>query len=239
MNFDLTVIIPCYNEAERLGGIFDLIRSNLDRNWEWLFINDGSGDGTDRIIQAFTELDPPKIRLFSLSKNSGKGRAVCEGILRAKASLLGYVDADLSASPLLFSKFLNDPDLIAGREMIIGIRRKGMDCRIERYLYRHILGRFFKIYTSFLMGLRVYDTQCGFKLLAADPARKIASAMVIDGFSFDVELLLRAQHLGMYLKEVPIPWEEKKGNKIRPHHLVEMARDVHRTWWRLKVLQRY
>jgi len=239
MNFDLTVIIPCYNEAKRLGGFFDLIRSNPDLNWEWLFIDDGSKDGTDRIIQTFTECEPQKIRLFSLPKNCGKGRAVCEGILKASAPLLGYIDADLSASPLLFSKYLDNPDLLAGKEMIIGIRRKSKDCPIKRRLYRHILGRFFKMYTSFLTGLHVYDTQCGFKLLASEPARKIASAMVIDGFSFDVELLLRAGHLGLHFKEVPVPWEEKRDNQIRPHHLFEMARDVHRIWWRLNVLRKY
>ncbi len=239
MNFDLTIIIPCYNEAGRLGCFFDLIRSNLDLNWEWLFINDGSKDGTDKIIQAFTSLDPQKIRLFSLPENCGKGRAVREGILKAQAPLLGYVDADLSASPLLFSSFLGNPELIAGREIIVGIRRKSRDCHIKRHLYRHVLGRIFRTYTFFLTGLGVYDSQCGFKLLASGPARKIASAMVIDGFSFDVELLLRASHLGLRLREVPVPWEEKRDNKIRPHHLFEMALDVHRIWWRLNVLHKY
>ena len=71
MNFDLTIIIPCYNEARRLGGIFNLIRSNLDLNWEWLFVNDGSNDGTDRIIQEFAQLEPQKIRLLSLPENCG------------------------------------------------------------------------------------------------------------------------------------------------------------------------
>jgi dolichyl-phosphate beta-glucosyltransferase len=239
MNFELTIVIPCYNEAGRLGGIFDLIHSHLDLSWEWLFVNDGSKDGTDRIIRKFAGLDPQKIRLLSLPENSGKGRAVREGIMKAKAPLLGYVDADLSASPLLFSRFLDSPELLAGREIIVGIRKNSKDCHVKRHFYRHVLGRFYKIYASFLTGLRIYDTQCGFKLLAAGPAREIASAMVVDGYSFDVELLLRASHLGLRLREAPIPWEEKKGNKIRPHHLVEMALDVHRIWWRLNVLHKY
>jgi len=239
MNFELTVIIPCYNEAKRLEGIFALIRSNISLDWEWIFVDDGSIDGTDGIIQAFIEHEPQKIRFLSLPKNCGKGRAVREGIMKARAPLLGYVDADLSASPLLFSKFLKNRDLLAGKEMIVGIRRKNKDCQIKRHLYRQILGRCFKMYTSCLTGLNVYDSQCGFKLLASDTARRIASAMVVEGFAFDVELLLRAVHLGLRLKEAPVPWEEKRDNKIRPYHLFEMARDVHRIWWRLNVLHEY
>lgn len=223
---ELTVIVPCYNEAIRLKKICGLIQENLGRKWEWLFINDGSTDETPGIIESFCRLEPERIKLKSNAQNRGKGHAVRNGILAACGKLVGYVDADLSVSPLLFEKYLGDEEVRAGRRMIAGIRVKTHDGRVERLLYRHIMGRIFQTYVSNATDLATYDSQCGFKLLAREPARVIAKLMKIDGFAFDVELILIAHHMGIHIDEVMIPWKEMGHSKVHMRHIVQMALDV-------------
>jgi len=226
MSKELTVIVPCYNEAPRLERFFTLIRENLDCNWEWLFVNDGSTDETATLIENFRRLDPEKLKLESYPENRGKGHAVRTGILAAHGRLVGYVDADLSASPLVFDRYLNDEELHAGQRMIVGIRVKTQDGRVKRFQYRHLMGRVFQTYVSIITSLTAYDTQCGFKLIAREPVQTIAKLMKTDGFAFDVELILIAHYMGMHIDEVMIPWKEMDHSKIRIPHIIRMALDV-------------
>jgi dolichyl-phosphate beta-glucosyltransferase len=226
MSKELSVIVPCYNEASRLEKFFALISANLSRNWEWLFINDGSTDATASALESFCRVDADKVRIISFPENRGKGRAVRAGILGAGGKLVGYVDADLSASPLLFEKQLNDENLRAGRKMIVGIRVKTQDGSVERLLYRHLMGRVFQTYVSNITGLTVYDTQCGFKLMAREPAQRIAKLMQTEGFAFDVELILIAHYMGIQITEVMIPWKEMGESKIRTRHIIHMVWDT-------------
>jgi dolichyl-phosphate beta-glucosyltransferase len=223
---ELTVIVPCFNEVHRLEKLFALIRGNLGRDWEWLLINDGSTDETHAVVEEFCGLNPEKIRLVSLPENRGKGRAVREGMLAACGRLVGYVDADLSVSPLLFDRYLNDEELRAGRRMIVGIRVKTQDGRVERLLFRHLIGRVFQTYVSNITGLTAYDTQCGFKLIAREPAQHISKLMQTEGFAFDVELILIAHYMGIHIDEVMVPWKEMGHSKVRIRHIIQMARDV-------------
>lgn len=223
---DLTVIVPCYNEAGRLGEFFALIEANLERNWEWLFVDDGSRDKTAELVEDFCRLAPEKARLHRLERNCGKGRAVREGIMQAAGKAIGYVDADLAASPLEFERFLDDEEVLAGRELVVGIRIKTQDGNVQRYLYRHLMGRAFQTYASVATGLTVYDTQCGFKLMAREAAQQIAPLMITDGFAFDVELILLAHILGLGIREEMISWQEKGDSRIRPSHVLRMALDI-------------
>lgn len=226
----LSVVIPCYNEESRLSPLFSLIRANIERDWEWIFVDDGSTDNTNALVSEFIKLAPAKIRLVSIQPNSGKGRAVREGLLAAHGHLVGYVDADLAASPLEFATFVDDSQLRAGAELILGIRVKTHDDRVKRLLYRHLMGRAFQTYVSLITGLTVYDTQCGFKLMAGHRAHELAAKMQCDGFAFDVELIMLADRAGMHIREEMIPWEEKGDTKVRPWHIVHMAADI----WRIR-----
>lgn len=226
MSIDLTVIIPCYNEESRLKHLFKLINTNLHHNWEWLFVDDGSIDETSLMIKEFCKTAPEKITMHSMYKNCGKGRAVRTGFLEAKGALVGYVDADLSASPMQFIKYLNDQGVIAGKKIIAGIRVKTLDGRVERLLFRHFIGRCFQTYASVITGITAYDTQCGFKLLSKKVAQQIEHQMTIDGFAFDVELLLIAHRMEIQVEEVMIHWKEVGGSKIRLPHIIQMAIDI-------------
>ncbi len=225
----LTVIVPCYNEAARLPGFFALIDAHPELTWEWLFVDDGSRDATPAMLREFAAAHPGHVSLHTQPANCGKGAAVRAGLLAAQGELVGYVDADLAASPLQFARFLTEPDLRAGRELIVGIRVLTQDGRVKRYFYRHLMGRAFQTYASVLTGLTVYDTQCGFKLMARATARALAARMRTDGFGFDVELLLLAHRDGLHLREEMITWVEQGQSKVRPRHLLLMALEV----WRI------
>jgi len=226
MSIQLTVIVPCYNEASRLEPIFELIRENLDRDWEWLFVDDGSVDDTVERLEHFCGAHKEKTRVVRLPRNCGKGRAVREGFDNARGRLVGFVDADLSASPLLFERYLADPELAAGERMIVGIRVKTQDRRVVRSGLRHLIGRGFQTYASSVTGLKAYDTQCGFKLLSTQLAQELSKQMISEGFASDVELILLADLKGVHIDEVMIPWVEKGQSKIRPGHILHMAYDI-------------
>jgi dolichyl-phosphate beta-glucosyltransferase len=222
----LTVVIPCYNEAKRLPPLFSLIAAERERDWEWLFVDDGSIDDTAARIAEFADRHPGRVTLLKQARNFGKGRAVRDGILAAKGDLVGFVDADLAASPLEFARFLVDPELLDGQELLIGIRVKTHDGMVKRLLYRHIMGRAFQTFTSIVTGLTVYDTQCGFKLISREAGRRVAAEMQCDGFAFDVEMIMVACHQGLRIREEMIHWEEKGDSRVRPRHILQMARDI-------------
>ena len=221
----VTVVVPCYNEANRLGRIFELIRQAQSRNWEWLFVDDGSSDSTAQDIRDFAET-VSGVKLLSLERNSGKGCAVRHGLAMGIGRLVGYVDADLAADPLLFDRYSEDQTLLDGEEILLGIRVKTHDGNVQRLLYRHLMGRAFQTYASLATGLTVYDTQCGFKLMSRERAAELASGMTCDGFAFDVELLMLAKKAGLRLREEMIPWEEQGDSRVRFRHIIQMAFEI-------------
>ena len=226
MSFDLSVIIPCYNEGYRLKAFFDLIRDNPLLLWEWIFVDDGSTDNTSAKIRDFIAINSASIRLIVFDSNHGKGKAVREGILASKGKIVGFVDADLAASPLHFRKFLCSEHLINGEEVVIGIRLKTQSYKVNRAFHRHLIGRVFQTYVSIMTGINVYDSQCGFKLIASTQAKKIAKLMKCNGFAFDVELISIALSMHMKVREELIPWEEKGNTSIRINHVFRMMVDI-------------
>lgn len=222
----LSIVVPCYNEAFRLPPLLALIDGNAERGWEWLLVDDGSGDRSPSMLAEFAAHTRADVRLLAHPENLGKGAAVRTGALAARQPMLGFVDADLAASPLDFQPFLDDPDLRQGNSLLIGIRLLTEEVRVRRHPLRHILGRLYQTYVAALTGLAVYDTQCGFKLLASNRARQLFGQMRCNGFAFDVELILLAKAAGMRVREVPIAWEEKFHSRVRPWTAARMFCDV-------------
>lgn len=226
MSLELSVIIPCYNEAKRLHRFHSLIQEHRHLPWEWLFVDDGSTDATPDRIRDIHRDCGDTVRLLQLPANRGKGNAVREGFAAATGDFVGYVDADLAASPLHFGPYLADRELASGNEILLGIRLKTQDGKVQRLLYRHVIGRVFQTYTSLVTGLTVYDSQCGFKLLHRSLAQSIGNQMQCDGFAFDVELILIAVNRGIRIREVPIAWTEMRESSIRLRHVIAMAVDI-------------
>ena len=190
-----TIVIPCYNEAARLDirGLRSFARKcPLVR---FLFVNDGSSDGTLAVLKRFCESAPERLDLLDLPRNVGKAEAVRQGVLHAMADgtdFVGYWDADLATPlrviPEMCKLLERNPHL----EIVLGSRVRLLGRRIRRRSLRHYLGRLFASAASLVIGLPVYDTQCGAKLFRVTP--KVASLFAVPfrtGWIFDVELLAR------------------------------------------------
>ncbi len=222
----LSVVVPCFNERDRLRRLLALIDANVALGWEWILVDDGSTDETPRLLRDFAGRSAADVRFVQQPRNTGKGAAVMAGFQTARQPYVGFADADLSSNPLLFRRFMEEKELRANRAIVIGTRRAGGDAEVKRSSPRRLIGRAFRHFVALATGLRVHDTQCGLKLLPAAPAKSIAERMITPGFAFDVELLLRCRAAGLAIIEIPIPWNEAPGSKVRWQHPFRMARAV-------------
>jgi dolichyl-phosphate beta-glucosyltransferase len=224
----LSVVIPAYNEAERLPATLRALRSFLDRDGrraEVIVVDDGSTDGTSETVRRL-EAQDDRIRLIRLPQNRGKGYAVRTGVVNASGALVLFADAD-GATP--FDEFSRLESRIAsGSRVAIGSRAiPDQTTKVEARLYRRIAGRLFHaVVRTYAIG-GFTDTQCGFKLFDAAAAHDLFSRMRMSGYSFDVEVLLMARRAGYGVAEVPVNWTHQPGSKV---HVVRdgfrMAVDV-------------
>ena len=195
------IVVPCYNEMDRiqLPKFSEFLISN-DFIY-FCFVNDGSTDGTQKILADFVNLNPERSQLVNLSKNQGKAEAVRQGIntllKSSKFQLVGYLDADL-ATPLteirgFIQKFKSNNELKA----VCGSRILRLGSSIRRSKFRHYFGRIFATIVSNILNIPVYDTQCGAKIFLAEFAEFIFSEKFLSRWFFDVELFARSiEHVG-------------------------------------------
>jgi dolichyl-phosphate beta-glucosyltransferase len=214
----LSIIVPAYNEANRLGtslkAIFDYLRQSYP-NSEVIVVDDGSTDNTARIAEeSFQAAGEFSARLIRIEPNRGKGFAVRTGLLAAKAPVALFSDADLSTpiseTPKLVSAIEQDDcDLVFGSRALdrslIGVHQPWR---------REQGGRVFNLIVRLATGLGFMDTQCGFKAFRMSTCRPVIEAAVIDRFSFDVELIYVAHLAGLSLKEIPVRWDHNDGSKV-------------------------
>lgn len=214
---ELSVVIPAYNEEEALGPALDRVRAWLEEQpftWEVVVVDDGSGDGTSRILQEAADGDP-RIRACFHNLNQGKSRALRTGVLASRGKRVLVTDADLSAPiselPRLWEK------LEAGCDVAFGSRSVPGTSSVERpqALHRVLLGRAFNLLVQLLLLPGCWDTQCGFKLFRGDLARDLFARSRIDSWSFDVEILFLARFRGARLAEVPVRWINRPSSRVR------------------------
>ncbi|RPH49166.1 MAG: glycosyltransferase [Desulfobacteraceae bacterium] len=188
------IIIPCFNESGRFRVKEFAAYINADGNVYFIFVNDGSTDNTREIIKDLYHSFPNRVVFIDLKKNCGKAEAVRCGILKALEmdyENIGYFDADLS-TPLssinIFCELLDKPETT----IVMGARVKLLGRKIERRAFRHYLGRVFAASASIILGVPVYDTQCGAKIFKnTKDLNIIFSKPFITKWIFDVEILAR------------------------------------------------
>ena len=226
----LSVVIPAYNEAERLPGTLLSLRAFLDedgRRAEVIVVDDGSTDETSTIVRRIEATDS-RFRLIRLPQNRGKGFAVRTGIVNSSGRLVLFADAD-GATPFTELPRL-EREIALGCRVAIGSRGiRDKSTRVEARLYRRLAGRLFHLVVRLYAIRGFIDTQCGFKLFDAGAAHDLFSRMRMNGYSFDVEVLLMAQRDGYRIGEVPVNWTHQPGSKV--HVLrdgIRMAVDVMR-----------
>lgn len=212
-----SIIIPAYNESQRITATLDKVLAHIDgEKWdaEVLVVNDGSRDSTADIVRGYAEKHSI-VRLVENPGNRGKGYSVRNGMQNAKGEVLLFSDADLS-SPIYEARKLFDA-LDAGADVAIGSRWLASETQTERQpLYRQFFGRMFNLMLRVVLGLPFKDTQCGFKAFNRRAADSIFPKQRIERWGFDPELLFLAKKFGFVTREVPVEWAHDERSKISP-----------------------
>ncbi len=232
----LSIVIPAYKEAERLGPTLDRVLAWADafqtpsgaagRGVEVLVVDDGSPDATADVARRYADRSPTTpVRLVQNGRNRGKGYSVRNGVLAARGEQILFSDADLS-TPIEDYAVL--AEALRGAPIAIGSRALAdSNVAVHQPKYREAMGR---VFNSIVQGLAVpgvRDTQCGFKLFRADVGQALFRAATIEGFAFDVEVLHLAQRRGLAIAEVPVTWRNDERSRVSPiRDSLRMFRDV-------------
>ena len=228
----LSVIIPVYNEAQRLPQSLDkiiLFFRAKEIPFEVVVVNDGSTDDSNAIIHQYMAKHK-EIVLVDYGVNRGKGYAVGRGVAEGRGEFMLFSDADLSTPIEEFEKLMGF--IRSGYDIVIGSRRiRGADIKVRQPLHRRILGRGFGFLTEIVFLGGIKDSQCGFKLFKSSVAKKAFGIRRVDGFSFDVEVLYIARKkLHARIREVPVEWwDSAEFSKVRAgRETFRMLRDLFR-----------
>jgi dolichyl-phosphate beta-glucosyltransferase len=214
-NFDLSIIIPSYNEEARLPGTLQRIAEylpTLGLRTEVLVVDDGSTDRTAAIAESFHG-KLTGLRVLSNGTNRGKGYSVRHGMLEAQGDMVLFTDADLSAPIEESDKLLTA--LNNGYDVAIGSR--AMDRSListHQSIFREFAGIIFNKIVRIVLRLPFVDTQCGFKAFRRERTRIIFEQQRIEGFGFDPELLYLARHYGLRAIEIPVRWGHSEATKV-------------------------
>lgn len=212
---DLSIVFPARDEEARLEPTLRQAAGFVrDRGLraELIVVDDGSRDGTGALVLRLAE-ELPGLRLIRLAANRGKGHAVRTGVVNARGVRILFADAD-GATPIGELRRLAAA-LDAGADVAIGSRaRASSETTVRARVHRRLIGRAFHLLVQALTVRGFADTQCGFKLFTSAAAHDLFSRMRMDGFSFDVELLMMARRRGYRVAEVPVNWTHVPGSRV-------------------------
>ncbi|MDH3299009.1 MAG: glycosyltransferase [Acidimicrobiia bacterium] len=209
----LTVVLPAYNEEDRIAATIDAVRQTLkpvlgDGDLEILVVDDGSADDTPAAAER------AGARVLRQPVNRGKGAAVRRGVLEARGRSVVFTDADLAYRPELLLTVLDEVE--QGWDMVVGSRRhQHTNVLVRARRLRELGGRMVNRLTHLVLLGHFRDTQCGLKGFQADIARIVFERTRIDGFAFDVELFLIAEQDQLSLREIPVSVENRAGSSVR------------------------
>jgi dolichyl-phosphate beta-glucosyltransferase len=219
----LAIVLPAYNEAERIGPALDelfaylITAHRLPHPIEVLVVDDGSSDATAQLVQVRPEaagsLAGISLRVLTVP-HAGKGSAVRAGMLDAKANLVVFTDADMATPPDQLPKLV---EALTSADVALGsrIQPDGSDMRASQPGYRRLLGKLFHALASLWVVGPVQDTQCGFKGFRRAAAQDLFPRQHITSIVFDVELIYLARKLKYRIAVVPIQWFDKRGSRMR------------------------
>ena len=227
----LSIVLPAHNEEERLPNSLNRIQAFLAAQpWasEVVVVENGSRDRTAEAAEAFARRHA-HVRLLREAL-PGKGRAVRRGILAASGDYRFICDVDLSMPIEQVLRFL--PPAQTEAAVVIASREAPGAVRYNEPAHRHWIGRGFNLLVRLLAVPGLQDTQCGFKCFRADAAEELFRLQVLNGWTFDVEVLFLARRRGYRIVEIPIPWTHVPGSRVRlVRDSVAMLADLVRIRW--------
>jgi len=219
----LAIVLPAYNEAERIGPALDELFSylitahGLPHPIEVVVVDDGSTDATANLVmvrpEAAGSLAGISLHVLTVA-HGGKGAAVRSGMLAATSDMVVFTDADMATPPdqlPLLVAALDRHDVALGSR----IQPDGSDQRASQPGYRRLLGKAFHLLASIWVVGPVKDTQCGFKGFTRTAAQDLFARQRITSIVFDVELIYLARRLGYRSAIVPTRWSDKRGSRMR------------------------
>ncbi len=233
-----TLVIPCYNEGKRLDVARFFAFLEQEEGVRFLFVDDGSTDNTVERIREVEQNCPDRVHLLLLEENGGKAEAVRQGMLEAVrqgASKVGFWDADLATPLDELSQFRAVFERDSSIEMVCGSRVQRLGSDISRHWYRHYPGRLIATFISIILGIKVYDSQCGAKVFSSGLAGVLFAEPFLSPWLFDVELFARM--IGQYgrkhclhaIFELPLTcWHDVGGSKISPVYMVKVPMELFR-----------
>jgi len=215
----LSIVIPAYNEENRIGRTLIETFDYLDRqnySSEVIVVNDGSTDHTVETVRNFESRAGGRLRLIENPGNRGKGYSVRNGMLQAAGEIALFYDADLATPTSEIVKVV-EPIVEGSYDVVFGSRAIDRSLIGTRQsLFRETVGRGANLVQFAFTGLRFKDTQCGFKAFRREAAQSVFRLQRIDGFGFDPEILFIAKKQGWRLLETPVRWNHIEGSKLNP-----------------------
>lgn len=213
----ISLVIPCYNEAERINLLCNGIASFANA-WKGPFdiviIDDGSTDTTSVLLSNHPMVVSLKDKIQLIhQENTGKGGALKQGVANTKGDFVLTLDADMATQPSELIQWLQIRKEFYPKEILIGSRELKQS-HVHDLGHRKVIGNIFNFVIRSLVGLQINDTQCGFKLYPSSIAKELFSNLQTLGWAHDVELLKKANQAGYAIIEMPIHWTAIEGSKI-------------------------
>jgi len=217
---DVSVIIPAYNEQDRLGRTLKRVHEHLskqDYTWEVLVVLDGPTDRTPAVAKSFEDSFSGKLKVTGYKKNKGKGAAVRQGMLEAHGKIRVFSDSDNSTDihylEEMRAKFEEGFDIVISSRDKKDAKGAGQD--VKQPWVKRQMGNMGNIFIQIVAVWGIWDTQNGFKGFTAEAADDIFSRMRVNGFGFDIEALAIARHLNYKIGVIPIIWKNDPKSHVR------------------------
>ena len=204
---DASIIIPVYNEESRIKPFLSELKPIIKPGWEAIFVDDGSVDGTLKMLKKFKIANK---RIISYKKNRGKGFAVKKGVMAANGKYIIFIDADGSIHPSQIGLML---EYLSKYQVVVGTRASN-ESKVKAPFIRKLLGTIFNAYVNFIYNVKIKDNLCGFKGFQRSAAKSLFKNLLSERWIFDVELFYKIRKQGMSLYEMPIKWVHKRNSKM-------------------------
>ena len=208
----LSIVVPCYDESKDIAKNSEIIKNYLEsikQDYELILVNDGSKDNTKEVIEAI-----PGVKALSYDVNRGKGGAVKYGIENATGDYVLFMDADLSTDLEAVERLVK---ILPDYDMVIGSRHaKDSAIKKKQPALRVFIGWCCRKLVNMKFHFKYKDTQCGFKAMKTDIAKKIVAKQVVNNFAFDVEYLYIANLNNLSIYEMGVIWADDRGSTVSP-----------------------